>query len=174
MPVIEVEGLTFTVSNDFLVSKYDEWSFYRNQILLIEGAKAIDLLISARDKSIAYLVEIKDFTVDPVTRNRRTRTKPTELHDEIASKILDSLGGILAARTCASDPEERKAATLTCEAGKLRVVLHLEQSGGTRLFPRVVDPANLQIKLRQKVKAIDPHAVVVSTSKPGNFPWTVS
>lgn len=173
MPECEVDGFTFTVNEDFVVSKYDDWKFYKNQISLISGAKAVDLVIAARDMSVSYLVEIKDFRVNPVTLERRNRTKPTELHDEIAIKVLDSLGGILAACTQATDATEKETAGLFSASSKVRIVLYLEQSNGGRLFPKVVDPANLQIKLRQKLKGIDPHASVISRDQLVRYSWEV-
>ena len=174
MSVIEADGLTFDVPDTFIVSKYDDWSFYRNKVNLIQEAKAIDLVILACDLSVAYFIEVKDFRVNPVTRARRTRTKLIELHREIAAKVLDSLGGIFAARLNASDVEEQQFAVETCKALSLRVILHLEQSSGGRLFPRPYDPATLQIKLRQTLKAVDPHVLVVSMQLPGKLPWKVT
>jgi len=173
LPTVEVDGLTFAFPDDFLVARYDAWVFYRNQIGRMDGAKAVDLIVVAPHTAAAFLVEVKDYRVDPVTQRRRARTKPTELSDEMAAKVLHSLGGILAARTRADDNGERTIAVATCSAPVLRVVLHLEQGDGSKLFPRIVDPANLRIKLRKLLRFVDPHAVVVSRQAMGNLPWRV-
>lgn len=173
MAVVDIDGFAFNIPDNFLATKYDDWGFYRNYVNRIDGAKAVDLIIVARDASIAFLVEVKDFRVNTATLERRTRTKPSELSDEVAAKVLHSLGGILAARIHAVIDIERDAAAMTCRVPILRVVLHLEQSSGSRLFPKIVNPANLQIKLRRILKAVDPHAIVVSRTNTGRLPWRV-
>jgi len=173
LPEIDVDGLVFEVPGRYIATKYDSWTYYRRQISRIYGAKAIDLLIVERDASTAFFVEVKDFRPDPVTLERRIRTKPSELPDEVAAKVLDSLGGILAARTMATSDAENCPARIASKALKLRVVLHLEQAAGSRLFPMIVDPATLQIKLRQVLKSVDPHAAVVSQARMGGLPWAV-
>jgi hypothetical protein len=57
----------------------------------------------------------------------------------------------------------------------LRVVLHLEQPAThSKLFPRAIDPANVLMKLRQLVKAIDPHPLVVETHQMASLSWSVT
>lgn len=171
MPRVDVDGFWFKVCDNFLAAKYDEWAFYRNHINRIDGAKAIDLIVVARDASTAFLVEVKDFRNNTATRERRPRTNPSKLSDEIAVKVLHSLGGIFAARLRAVVDAERDAAAATCRAPIIRVVLHLEQSTG---FSQIVNPANLQIELRRVLKAIDPHTIVVSRASTGrHLPWQV-
>jgi hypothetical protein len=43
----------------------------------------------------------------------------------------------------------------------------------SRLFPREIDQANVQQKLRQRVKAIDPHPMVRERAVMAGCPWTV-
>jgi hypothetical protein len=44
---------------------------------------------------------------------------------------------------------------------KIRFVLHLEQpQKPSKLFPQVVDPKSAKDKMRQKLRAVDPHAIV--------------
>ena len=58
--------------------------------------------------------------------------------------------------------------------GAWRVVLHLEQpDGGTRLHPKAINPANVSLRLRQKLKAVDPNPVVMNKEAPANVPWSV-
>ena len=57
----------------------------------------------------------------------------------------------------------------------LRVVLHLEQPRThSKLFPRAIDPAKVLQKLRQLVKPIDAHPLVVETSRMASLAWTVT
>lgn len=167
LPVFDVDGLAFDIPATFLATKYDGWAFYRNQVERMDGAKAVDLLIIAQDGSEMFLVEVKDYS-------RHARTKPSTLADEMAAKVLHSLGGILAARTRAVVNLEQAAADAACRARKLRVVLHLEQPAAPTPFRQAINAANLQIKLRQTLKAFDPHVLVVSRTSMGNLAWMVA
>ena len=45
---------------------------------------------------------------------------------------------------------------------RIRLVLHLEQPAKhSKMFPRAINPANVRLKLRKRLKAIDPHPIVV-------------
>lgn len=53
-------------------------------------------------------------------------------------------------------------------------VLHLEQPAkASKLFPRVFDLADVQQKLRQLIKPLDPHPLVVDMDRLGSVAWTV-
>ncbi|MCI5151076.1 MAG: hypothetical protein D3916_17125 [Candidatus Electrothrix sp. MAN1_4] len=60
-------------------------------------------------------------------------------------------------------------------ANRFRVVLHLEQPvKHSKLFPRAIDPADIQQKLRKLVKAIDPHPLVIEKAIGlDRVPWSV-
>ena len=63
-------------------------------------------------------------------------------------------------------------AALRCP--RLRVVLHLEQPvRPSTLFPRAIDPANIQLRLKQLIKAIDPHPLVTEIANMRGVAWTV-
>lgn len=173
LQAFDVDGVRFTFPTSCSATQYDGWAFYRKQVNRIPGIKAADLVAIMQNASTAYLVEVKDYRGDPRTQERRMRTKPSELPVEVAEKVSHTLGGVRAARTQARDAGEQGAADAVCRAGRLRIVLHLEQSSGSRLFPRIVDPANLQTKLRRLLKAVDPHAAVVSAASMGDLPRTV-
>ena len=69
-------------------SHYDNWAFYRNQFRrLAGGSKAVNLLCIKDGYS--WLVEVKDYRHHP-------RTKPSELHEEVATKVRDTLAGLAA------------------------------------------------------------------------------
>ncbi len=171
MPVIEnpiTEGLlTFTFPENTQSSKYDDWSFYRQQFnKAFGGTKAVDLIHIGDDKT--WLIEIKDYR-----ENRRT--KPIDLGEEVALKVRDTLAGLTAAKCSANDSDEKQFAKNTLRKKKLRVVLHLEQpTKHSKLFPRAIEPANVQLKLKQWLKPVDAHPVVVDQShlKP-DMNWTV-
>lgn len=165
--VITEDRLTFTFPAGAMAGKYDDWTHYRRQFnAAFGGAKAIDLLY-VEDRA-GWLIEIKDY-------RRHTRTKPTDLADEIAHKVRDTLAGLVSAQCHAADAEERQFARKLLRCRQLRVVLHLEQPPKhSRLRPRAIDPAAVQTRLRVLLKAIDPHACVVDQhTLKAEMSWTV-
>jgi hypothetical protein len=59
------------------------------------------------------------------------------------------------------------------KAKKLRVVLHLEQAAlHSPLSPRKFALANVQQKLKQLVRAVDAHPVVMELATMGGVSWT--
>jgi hypothetical protein len=58
---------------------------------------------------------------------------------------------------------------------RIRVVLHLEQpTKHSKLFPRPIDPAWVEQKLKQLLKAIDPHPKVVAIGRLRDVGWSVT
>ncbi len=168
MTTITVEQLQFTFPNDWRASKFDDWSFYRNQFQSVcGGARAVDI-VAINQNTCFWIIEAKDY-------RQHLRTKVEELGDEIASKVRDSLAGLVAAGANANDADEKGLARAALRCPRLRVVLHLEQpTAHSKLFPRVIDPAKIQQRLKQLIKAIDPHPMVVERSRMGGASWTVS
>lgn len=164
-----VEGrLAFHFTSEQEATKYDDWAFYRRRFQsCANGSRAVDFLIREIDGDCLWILEVKDFR-----RDRRTNTE--EIWAEIAGKVRDSLAGILAANCNAVDSDQAFAqAAVSCR--RLRVVFHLEQpESHSRLFPRIFDPANVQLKLRQLVRAIDAHARVVEMRSMNGIPWRVT
>ena len=153
------------------VSKYDEWPFYIDHFQSQCGAnKAVDFV--ARDPAEAlWLVELKDYRAYP-------RTKAIELADEVAMKVRDSLAGIVAAAKWHSDHAHRAEATDHLKARRLRVVLHLEPPPHhSKLSPGRALLANVQQKLKQLVRAVDAHPLVLNLATLGGVrggrgvPW---
>ncbi|MBF0495329.1 MAG: hypothetical protein HQK58_01950 [Deltaproteobacteria bacterium] len=130
------------------------------------GAKAVDILAFAPDSCI-WLIEVKDYREHP-------RTKPGALALEVAKKVRDSLAAIFSARMNADDPDEKEQAGVALESRSIRVVLHLEQPARhSKLFPRAIDPANVQQELTQLIKAIDAHPKVLEQGRLQGSAWTV-
>ena len=169
MPQVITEGqLQFTFPDNTIATKYDEWGFYRQRFnSAFGGTKAIDMLHVDAEKT-AWLIEVKDYRSD-------RRTKPSDLGEEIALKVRDTLVGLVAARFQSSDRSEQQAAKKVLQAKQLKIVLHLEQPRKpSRLFPQVVDPANLQIRLKTLLKTVDVHPVVVDQhTLKTTMNWTV-
>ena len=167
MTEIREGDLTFSFPDHCRAGKYDDWSFYRNQFQSVAGGSmAVDVLCLADD--VAWLVEIKDYRQHP-------RTKPSDLCDEVAQKVRDTLSGLAAASANANDPDEKTLACRALAMRRWRVALHIEQpSVPSRLRRWAVDPASVKSKLRKGLKAIDAHPAIVDRQKlhPG-IPWTV-
>jgi hypothetical protein len=150
----------------WIVSKFDEWPFYLSHFQSqCADNKAVD--VTARHPNgTLWFIELKDYRV-------HRRTKSIELALEVAVKVRDSLACIVAAAKWHSDHAHRDEARDHLEATKLRVVLHVEQPPHhSKLFPRVYDLANLQLKLKQLVKAVDAHPVVMDLAEV-RVPWNV-
>ena len=161
---LSVERLVFSFPRGWLASKYDDWSFYRNQFSSQGGGiKAIDLLALSPNGD-AYLIEVKDYRHPDAVR-------PSELPQAIADKVLMTLAALLPAKLRASDAGERESADKILQCKKLRVIAHVEQP---RAHRPLVDPADLRMKLRQLLRAVDPHVKVVSTSHMSSLGWTVN
>jgi hypothetical protein len=154
--VITEGCLCFTFPDDTIASKYDEWEFYRKRFNnAFGGTKAVDIVHVDANK-IAWLIEVKDYRA-----NRRT--KPSDLGDEIALKVRDTLAGVATARFRAENAFERSTAKKCLQAKHLKVVLHLEQPQKiSRLFPQIVNPADLKLRLKMLLKAVDAHPQVVN------------
>jgi hypothetical protein len=166
MPTLVEDKLTFEFPAGWNITKYDDWSYYRNQFMKVfSGRKAVDCL-AMDPKAVCWLLEIKDYRQHP-------RTKTIDIVEEIAIKIVDTLAGVLAARFNANDENERSFAESVLKSSRIRVAFHLEQPAAhSKLFPRRYELPNIQQKLRQLVKAIDPHPKVVAIGSPG-LPWNV-
>ena len=169
MTILQEGLLLFTFGPETQASKYDGWSFYRNQFKdrCFRDNKAVDMVCVTRDK--AWLIEVKDY-------RQHRRTKPIELADEVAIKIRDTLAGLAASYYQAADPAERGLARDALRKQHLGVVCHLEQpTKYSRLRPRAIEPTVLQQKLRSLLKAVDPRLRVVDThSIAATLPWTVT
>jgi hypothetical protein len=159
--------LTFGFPNEWKVCKFDASSFYRNQFQSsCGGTKAVDI-VALDGRQCLWLIEIKDYRKHP-------RTKPGGLPEEVAAKARDTLAALVTARIRANDDDERNVADASTRANSIRVVLHLELAPHrSKLFASKLDHANIQQRLRQLVKAIDPHSLTVDRSQPDRVPWNV-
>jgi hypothetical protein len=167
MPSVTEGRLTFQFPDNWRASKLDEWSFYRNQFQRIPGTKSMDVIALAPAQE-AWLIEIKDY-------RGRQRTRAINLADEVALKARDSLAAIAAAKVRANDTAERQFAGAALQCTSLRVVLHLEQPAKhSKLFPRAIDPAAVKQRLKQIIKAIDPHPLVLESARLNGVAWTVN
>jgi Holliday junction resolvase-like predicted endonuclease len=162
-----VDGIEFSFPPDWEFEKYDDWVFYKNQFQSVgEGQKAVDIVARDPQKTL-WFIEVKDY-------RRYQRTKLIDLADEVAHKVRDTMAGLLASSVHAEGSEKIKAKGFI-QIKNIRVVLQLEQpKQHSRLFPRAIDPAAIQQKLRKAVKAIDAHPIVTeSLNKHKKILWDV-
>ena len=150
------------------VTKYDDWTFYRNQFgNSCGGNKAVDFLAYELSTKTLWLIELKDY-------RQSRRSKEISLWDEVALKARDTLAGLFVAKVETAHPDHPYAVEALA-AHKLRVVLHLEQPHThSKLFPRIFDPSMIQQKLRQMLKPIDAHPKVIELSNMSLVPWTTT
>lgn len=192
MPTITEGQLSFDFPEGWLVAKFDDWSFYRHQFLRLSGVrlacgrkgcgqdlkcvrcgrlgfagvKAIDIL-AIEGTACCWCIEIKDYRL-------HGRTKTIDLADEIAMKVRDSLAALAAAAANANDHAEKTQAASALACQRIRIVLHLEQpTRHSKQFPRAIDPADVLHRLKQLVKAIDPHPLVVESTRLNGVSWSV-
>lgn len=155
-------ALTFTFDGTCDVGKYDEWSFYRKSFQnAAGGSKGVDFVCVG--EGISWLIEATDYRAHP-----DEMPKPSELGDEVAKKVRDTLAGLAVAATSAEDADEREVARRALDPSRRwRVALHLEQPDRhSRLWPTAINPANVVQKLRTKLAFVDPDASVVNTRRP--------
>jgi len=167
MTAIREGAFEFNFMSNCQVSKYDNWSHYRNQFQsMAGGCKAMDFICVEGD--VSWLIEVKD-------HRRHARTKAIETADEIAIKVRDSLAGLASAAKNANEVQERKLARKAIVNKRWRVVLHLEQRAKPhKLWPRPINTANLLQKLKTKIKAVDHHPIICDqNSCDGRVPWSV-
>lgn len=113
------------------------------------------------------LIEVRNYRI-------HSRTKPTELPDEVAQKIFDTLSALLPAKLPANQADEKQLAKAIAAAKALRVVLHLEQPAKhSRLRLCAINPVDVQQKLWKLIKSIDalPRVIDRSISRLG---WRIS
>ncbi|PTQ88237.1 hypothetical protein [Agitococcus lubricus] len=162
--IIDVDGLKFNFATNWQASKYDEWSYYRNQFVKqFAGIKAVDLL-AISPKKITFLIEVKDYT-HPNTE------KPSDLPQAVADKVLNTLAALLPCSLLANDATEKAFAKQVLLSNQLHVVLHMEQP---RAHKPVVDAADVLQKLKKLLRAVDAHPKVVSIQNNSILPWNVS
>ena len=168
MTAITEGNLTFRFPDSCQASKYDDWSFYRNQFQPVaSGSKAIDIHCVEGDDS--WLIEVKDYRA-------YARAKAINIADELATKVRDTLAGLAVAAKNANETHERLHARQALRSRRWRVVLHLEQpTSPRRLWRTPLDIGTLLLKLKtKKLKAVDAHPIICDrNSLPIWIPWTV-
>ena len=161
--------LRFAFPAGWTAAKFDSWSYYRNGFQSVcGGSKAVDIVAIEPHSACLWQIEVKDY-------RRHARTKAVGLAEEVVEKARDTLAALAAARFNANDAGEKTMADAALRCRRLRLVLHLEQPARhSKLFPRAINPAAIQMRLRQLAKPIDPHPQVYETMQMQGCPWTVT
>lgn len=148
MTTITEKRLTFAFPEDYYVTKYDEWEYYkifqnscnlRNKIDTNEkgknginqsvdddnGSSGVDII--ALHESTLWLIEIKDYYRLGLEPNAQSiDEKLSDLPYLIARKIRDSLAGLVSAKFKAAKQEEKDFSRLALDCNEIKIVLHIE------------------------------------------------
>lgn len=191
MRAITEGELRFDFPDGWNASKFDDWSFYRNQFMKLSGAslqcsscetgircancggknvagtKGVDILATAPG-GVSWFIEVKDY--------RQTRESRFEfLADEVALKVRDTLACLVVAQIRANVGTENELAKASLRCKELRVVLHLEQPDPrSPLESKRSRRASVLQRLKQLVKAVDPRPLVLDRSDTQDVEWTVT
>lgn len=161
MTAIREESVVWTFPPGWAARKFDGAGYQHNQFAHVAGgSQAVDITALDPAGTTLWLIEAKEYV-----KGRRGADK-VPLPFEIAAKVRDSLACIFAASIRAVG-EEKNSARAYLAAANLRVVLHLEQRvAPPAMLQPAYDPADVQAKLKQLLRAIDPHPIVMSTQSP--------
>jgi len=167
--------LKFSFPDDWLICRPEGSSFYvRHFANFCGGCKEMDFLAYDPRGQTVWLIEVKDYQVNP-------RSKGIALADEVALKTRD----VIAMLPVANIRDHGLSASAQLQVGdfcrqamhatQLRVILHCElPASPSKLFPGVRDEANLQTKLSQKLRCIDPHPLFTNRRLAHALPWAVA
>jgi hypothetical protein len=151
-------ALRFAFPDAWRVCRLDGTSFFKKHFQSFakspdgKGSKSVDFVAFGPGEGSLWLIEVRDYRAEP-------RTKPTEIFHEIAEKVRDSLACIHAMASVAGG-EDQQFGRRALRQYRVRVVLHLEQaSKPSKIKPYIADPATLRQKLKQVLRAVDPHAL---------------
>jgi len=168
MPNIHDEGrIRFEFPAAWQVCRPEKTSYHKRHFQSFAGGcKEMDFVLFEPSSRTLWLLEVKDYRTAP-------RTKPMALSDEVAQKSRDVMALLLAG--AASDDEANQGVGAFVRGAGLpisiRVALHLElPPQRSKLFPGVKNAADQQMLLRRKVRCLDCHALVCSTTS-GSVPW---
>lgn len=176
---IKVNSRTFEFPDEWLVMKYDDTPYYKKKFQgktqgtsgLKPTMTGVDLIATnpLGNECVMYLIESKDYRF-----HRRTKKKTPVA--EFVEKVLDTLTGIIPTVLCSDSfiNGENILREQLRVAQKLRLVYHFEQPANhSKLFPRAYDPADIQSKIRDELRIIDPLALVIDEKNQKKVPWNV-
>lgn len=166
--IVDVEGAEFSFSLEWSAFKYDDSAFYRDVFSRVhDGLGAVDIVAVERnpatgDDARVVLIEVKDYR-HPNLKEK----KPSILVEEVLRKVTSTLSGLSVSARRAEDSTEKTLAARTQASARVEVILHCENPATP-----IVDPSELAIKLRQRLRPIVDFVSVGTQRSPGG-PWTV-
>ncbi|SEH08687.1 cysteine--tRNA ligase [Candidatus Venteria ishoeyi] len=174
MPNIIEDELCFTFDENWQVTQYDQWAFYRDKKGfngIIDGVTGLDI-IAINQENTVWLIEIKDF------RKRKgylTPEVPSDLPNKLAKKVICTLAALLPAKLNAEKDIEKTFSLTALNAASLRIALHLELPDETEQEKRQFAGRHSQILqvLRNKLRSIDINPSVFNMESKG-MPWSVT
>lgn len=173
MQNITVDSRTFCFDDSWLIMKYDETPFYKNHLKNEKGwkksMKGVDLIAFDPTYKNLFLIESKDY-------RKHRRKKKISPEEEFFGKVIDTFTGILPTFLCSNGNTagENILHQSVANAKKIRLVYQFEQpKKHSKLFPRVFDTADMQIKLRQELRIFDPHLLVIDSTTQSKVAWNV-
>jgi hypothetical protein len=170
------EGLlTFSFPDTWRICRPGVSSFFvRHFSNFCRGCKEMDFLAFDPTQTILWFIEVKDYRTN-------VRLQELELADEVAQKTRDVLAMLPVAKlrdnglSVVGRLQVGDFWRTAQSATELRIILHCElPNSPSKLFPGVKDAANLQTKLRQKLRSIDPHSLFTNRQLGHVLPWSVA
>ena len=165
--------ISFDFPNGWLIARPGESPYYSRHFQRFgsggQGVKEADFVAWDPAEKTVWLMEVKDYRLHP-------RTKIHDLADEVVEKARDTLALLRAAQSQDRNQPDaiRDVAAESAPATSIRIVIHCAlPARPSKLFPGIKDAANLQTKLRERVYAVDPRALVTGGPKAARVPWSV-
>ena len=167
MPTITEGSLTFSFGSSWTVEKYDASAFYVNHFQGLAHSKGVDI-VAIDSAGQVWLIEVKDYRANP-------RLKSIAVFEEVATKVRDTLAGLFVVQRRNGDALQHLAQRIK-STSEFRIALHLEQpKKHSKLYPVIVERVNAKLKLKQAVRAVDPHPIFCEKgAMPTSCGWTVA
>jgi hypothetical protein len=174
MPYVDEGGFRYRFPETWVAVKFDELTFYKNQIEnFAGGTKAVDVVAVDNVSRTLWLIEAKDFRT-------YAREKKLPIPQELAEKVRGTLACLMAGRANAGATGDDNTDSLWANAlreRRIRFIFHYEQPNRqSRLFPQSIDPKDLKDILDRAVRAADPHPVAggqAAINQRVDFGWQV-
>lgn len=160
MPTVLDEGSQrYTFDDDWQVERYDNVGVHKRMCACLQAIKGVDF--AGFHGGNAYLVEVKDFRGYRIQNKKRLSTG--ELAEEIASKVLHSLPGLLAESRGGNLGALAKVGRQVPKSSvKVFVVLHLEDDAAASL-DQWKQQLHTQAQLIEKLLRWIPCRVIVTS-----------
>jgi len=169
---LEKDGVRLTFPEDWDAREWDTSnSFHSRHVKRTRNnLRSVDIVAFDPISKELWLIEIKDYS-------HHKRTDPTPLQDTLAEKAIDTMGSVhVAARTGLTDahPDVFAARSIVALSERVHFVyIGMEPANPTKLWGTGINTIDLRIALRQRIRCIDAHPLVVDTAHwPRELQWT--